>query len=657
MGLCGFVMIPLWAQVQKYSWDFSDCEIRDILYAVSLDTGFSIVADDTVKGIGTFKFVGDDFEKAFDSFLATSRLYVSKNDELWTVSRCRVEVENDLISLDVFDLSPSQILEKISGIVKKPISFDSLPNNHLTMHFRNLNEAELLEKICMCFSGYQVIGNESGYHFSKKNNARIDVLSDSDVVFKFEENGEVFVDVRNAKVSEVINKFFEFVGANEKVSFCMLSNAEGKIARSTFVAKNFDDALVKICEQNGFARVLVDGIYYIVSSKNSREKLVTEKLSWCKYKLNYLKAEKFVSFVNKKVGVFEYVVLPNEFSVLFKVSEIEDEEIRDLIGHVDIKTETYLLRLKYITPTELMKFLPPSVDKNCIFVADDNSCVYFKGTEEAYKNVCKEISLCDRPVQRISYDLLILQYDESFDNRWNPNFKIEPVSLGDRNDFGFQLGSVLNFNLDVVSTFGLKFATSLQTSIEENDTQVFADTTLHGVSGKKINFQNTNTYRYRDNNIDPETGKPIFSGVTREIVSGIKIEILGRVSGDGMITSTVTASVTRQGVDTSASTGNPPPTTEKIVTTEVCGKSGEVVVLSGLIQTSESEINSRTPFVSKLPILGNLFKKKEKIMEKSQMIIYLVPHLECSIETEQEVKNLEEDLWIQKKSENLLKNL
>lgn len=661
MVLCGFVMIPLWAQVQKYSWDFSDCEIRDILFAVSLDTGFSIVADDTVKGTGTFKFVGDDFEKAFDSFLATSRLYVSKNDGLWTVSRCRVEVENDLISLDVFDLSPSQILDKISVVVEKPISFDSLPNNHLTMHFRNLNEIELLEKICMYFSGYQVNESESGYHFSKKNNSRIEDFSDSDIVFEFEENDGVFVDVRNGKFSEVINKFFEFIGTTEKVSFCLLSNGEGKIARSTFVAKNFDDALVKICEQNGFARVLVDGIYYIVSSKNSREKLVTERQNWCKYKLNYLKAENFVSFVNKKVGSFEYVVLPDEFSVLFKVSEMEDAEIKDLINHVDIKTETYLLTLKYITPAELIKFLPPSVDKNSIFVADDNSCVYFKGTEEAYKNVCKEISLCDRPVQRISYDLLILQYDESFDNQWNPNFKIEPVKLGNRNNLGFQLGSVLNLNLDVISTFGLKFAASLQASIEENDTQVFADTTLHGVSGKKINFQNTNTYRYRDNNIDPETGKPIFSGVTREIVSGIKIDILGRVSGDGMITSSVTASVTRQGVDTSASTGNPPPTTEKIVTTEVCGKSGEVVVLSGLIQNSESEIQSRTPVVSKIPILGNLFKKKEKILEKSQMIIYLVPHLERSLEdgsgSKTESGTWEDELWIKEKAEELLRDL
>jgi len=95
-----------------------------------------------------------------------------------------------------------------------------------------------------------------------------------------------------------------------------------------------------------------------------------------------------------------------------------------------------------------------------------------------------------------------------------------------------------------------------------------------------------------------------------------------------MITSTVTASVTRQGTDTSSSTGNPPPTSEKIITTEVCGKSGEVVVLSGLIQKADTENEKRTPVLSKLPLLGNLFKDKEKVSQNSQMVIYLVPHLE-----------------------------
>ena len=288
----------------------------------------------------------------------------------------------------------------------------------------------------------------------------------------------------------------------------------------------------------------------------------------------------------------------------------------------------YLVELKYIRPDEFVKYLPPGVDKGSLFFADDNSSVFFKGTEAAYLSLCEQLKICDRPVVRVSYDLLILQYEEGSENTWNPNFSARRIAVGDRNDFGVKLGSVLNLNLNVVSAFGLDFAAQLQTSIEENKTTVFADTTIHGVAGKQINFQNTNTYRYRDNNLDPSTGKPVYSGITKEIVSGLKLEVVGFVSGDGMITSTVKASVTRQGLDTSSSTGNPPPTSEKIVTTEVCGKSGEPIVISGLIQNSDSVSQNGIPLASKIPFVGNLFKSKEKITEHSQMVIYLIPHIE-----------------------------
>jgi type II secretory pathway component GspD/PulD (secretin) len=198
------------------------------------------------------------------------------------------------------------------------------------------------------------------------------------------------------------------------------------------------------------------------------------------------------------------------------------------------------------------------------------------------------------------------------------------------------LGSVLDFHLDVVSAFGLKFAASLQSAINENRAQVFADTTLHGVSGGTINFVNTNTYRYRDNNINPETGTPIYTGVTREIASGLKIDVTGWISGDGIITSKVTASISRQGADLSSSTGNPPPTSEKIITTEVLGKSGEPIVLSGLIQNEETWSEKRTPWISKIPLLGWLFKSNNRTTEKTEMVIYLVPHWENDEEMDSE---------------------
>ena len=286
------------------------------------------------------------------------------------------------------------------------------------------------------------------------------------------------------------------------------------------------------------------------------------------------------------------------------------------------------MNLKYLRPADFLEHLPPSVERSSLFMADDSAQLYFKGTEAAYKNLCEQLEVCDRPVKRISYDLLILQYDENSQNNWTSSFGAKRLNIGDRNNISAVLSCVLCFNLNVITSFGLGFAAELQASIEESKTRVYADTTLHGVSGREIHFQNTNTFRYRDNNVDPQTGTPIYSGVTREIASGIKIDVVGWVSGDGMITSKVTASVSRRGNDTSASTGNPPPTSEKLVTTEVCGKSGEPVILSGLVQTAESDQQKRTPLFSRIPVIGNLFKSSQKTKENMQMVIYLVPHTE-----------------------------
>ena len=51
------------------------------------------------------------------------------------------------------------------------------------------------------------------------------------------------------------------------------------------------------------------------------------------------------------------------------------------------------------------------------------------------------------------------------------------------------------------------------------------------------------------------------------------------------------------------------------------------MVLSGLIQTAESGQEKRSPWISKIPLLGNLFKNKNTTQENMQMVIYLVPHI------------------------------
>lgn len=636
--LCHFAV----AQGAVFSWDFEDCEIKDILFAVSVDTGISIVPDDTVSGKGDLKFAGGDFDLAFEAFLRTNRLFVKRDGGVWTVSRICVSVEDGCYSLEAYDLLPVQIVEKLSQVMKRVVTFDTLPSQRISVCFREISEAVLMDCLAKRFGVYVVEEDESGYHFAKNNSMQRSGVNAGQRADGFSgmmrievlESGELFVDVEDCRFSVVLDELFSHrIPSNDlstpsKKNFCLLADADCKIQRSVFVGSDFKDALFVLCAQCGFDFVLENGIYYIFTNADARAQLVSGKRSWRKFTLRFTKSQDFLTFIFKRVGKLETIPLADEHTFLCYASEKEASVIEALIAEADIELSTYVVNLKYLRPAEFLEHLPPGVERSSLFVADDSARIYFKGTEEAYKALCSQLEICDRPVVRLSYDLLILQYDETLQNDWSSSFGAKTLNAGDRNGASAVLGSVMGLNLNVVTSFGLTFAAELQASIEENKTRVYADTTLHGVSGREIHFQNTNTYRYRDNNVNPETGKPLYTGITREIASGIKLDVLGWVSGDGMITSKVTASVSRQGNDTSGATGNPPPTSEKLVTTEVCGKSGEPVVLSGLVQTSESEQQKRSPLISKIPLLGNLFKSKSKTRENMQMVIYLVPHLE-----------------------------
>ncbi len=59
--------------------------------------------------------------------------------------------------------------------------------------------------------------------------------------------------------------------------------------------------------------------------------------------------------------------------------------------------------------------------------------------------------------------------------------------------------------------------------------------------------------------------------------------------------------------------------------TIIKAKSGEIVVIGGLIETRNVDIESQTPFLGDIPFLGELFKSKSQIKRKTELVIMLKP--------------------------------
>ena len=630
-ALCAGLLIfcsTIFSQPGVDGFEFLNRDISEILYSISLYRGLAIVADDTVGGKATFRFAGEDFDSAFDSFLRAERLYVDKTEKVWTVSKVSFSVDgNNGYFLDASDVRPVTLVDKISQKFQCEITFDSLGESPVTLHTGGKNASDFVDAVARVLGNDYSVDSENGhFRINKISSHKNSYSSERDQVCvkKYNEDGaELFsVDVQDASAGVTLEELF----SKAEKEFIFACDTSFRIRRVLFSGKDFDETLSLICSNCSLQALESNGIFYVLPDSSVGNSLADSGKIWKKHSLSSYTVSRACSLIENRFGKQNLIPLDEENGFLCFASENVHSQIADFIKSFDDAKNSFVVKLRYIHTDDFLSHLPPGVNASQIVKSTQDNVFFFNGNEAQHEQLLEQLKEIDCPVKRIRYDLLVMQYQSTEDFKWENTLSAKKLSFGDRNDASISLGSVLDFNLDVVSAFGLKFAASLQTAINENRAQVFADTTLQGVSGGTINFVNTNTYRYRDNNLNPETGKPIYTGVTREIASGLKIDVTGWISGDGVITSKVTASVSRQGADLSSSTGNPPPTSEKIITTEVVGKSGEPIVLSGLIQNEDCWIEQRTPLISKIPILGWLFKSRNRTSEKTEMVIYLVPH-------------------------------
>ncbi|MCH7949058.1 MAG: type II secretion system secretin GspD [Candidatus Dadabacteria bacterium] len=81
-------------------------------------------------------------------------------------------------------------------------------------------------------------------------------------------------------------------------------------------------------------------------------------------------------------------------------------------------------------------------------------------------------------------------------------------------------------------------------------------------------------------------------------------------------------------------------TTTRTADSSVVVKNGQTIVIGGLVQDRESVITSRVPILGSIPILGNLFKFKQRQSQKINLLILITPRI---IENEVDMQRILEE--------------
>ena len=121
--------------------------------------------------------------------------------------------------------------------------------------------------------------------------------------------------------------------------------------------------------------------------------------------------------------------------------------------------------------------------------------------------------------------------------------------------------------------------------------------------------------------------------------TGVKLQVTPSVNDGGLVTLDIDQSITDVGpVD--AATGQRS-FLERNVSSRIAIRSGESVVLGGLIRDNETQGRSGVPLLMDIPILGSLFSTNNSVASRTELLIFISPRV---VEGLQDLRDLNSEM-------------
>ena len=130
-----------------------------------------------------------------------------------------------------------------------------------------------------------------------------------------------------------------------------------------------------------------------------------------------------------------------------------------------------------------------------------------------------------------------------------------------------------------------------------------------------------------------------FSGLTTSSVSsvvstqfqyvdvGVNVDVTPQVHGTDEVTLKISVELSSVASHVTIGTVEQPVIAQQKNETEIRMREGEVSILSGLQQNTDSKSNSGIPGLTSIPLLGRVFGGETVDRERSELLIALVPHI------------------------------
>lgn len=486
------------------------------------------------------------------------------------------------------------------------------------------------------------------------------------------ERGNLFLEVKNTDLELFISAIQQKTNKNILITSGTSGTISGKL-----IDIDFDLGFIQLLNNNGFAVQKKNNIYvvnrldYFIGSpsgppgQKTGPYWISVKDSLITIDVTNAPLERVIADIIRQLNTD--VVFYNSVSgnVTARASNMSLSRALDMIlrntsftyresdgiyfvGEKTNKTmmSTRLIKLKYLRSEKFIEMVPQSISSlSTLKSMKEHNGIVAIAANDVVNQLEEFIAQIDKPVAQVLIEALVVDFNinNGLDLGVNAGIRsrADTSRTGDLYIPGLDLlfgNKVTNEALNAIgSTIGVanlgtlpaNFYMNIRALEEKGIAKVRSRPLIATLNGHQASLSIGTTQYYKLKSTIPyrDQSQVVFQETEQfqTIEANVKLEITPYVGSNGLITVEIKPDFKNPVGKLSPDV--PPTISQRAMSSTVLIKEGETIVLGGLIQETDSETRSQVPLLGDIPWIGTLFSSTSTIKEKTELIIYVTPHI------------------------------
>lgn len=402
-----------------------------------------------------------------------------------------------------------------------------------------------------------------------------------------------------------------------------------------------EQALSLILTSQGFGFRRLSGNVLVVAPVDKLEKYEAARIAVGPVKtqvvpLENAKAGDLVSTIKLSVPDAKIEVDSRLNALVVKAPLEAIKEIKGLVSQLDVPSVspttipqvTEVIQLNYAQAKDVITQMRGLIPANAVIIDDRLNALIVTGTAGVIDTVRNFLNAVDVPVAQVMLEMNVVSVTEggqktlgllhpaSVETIFKERGR-DKASTSRTEPAPFTVTDFITPGFHTFTRSAISLTTTLNMLVKNSEAKILANpkiATMNNMDATILVGERIPLVYY-----DPRAG--LYQA--QYIDTGVKLDVKPTISPDGYVTMKLQPQVSEPGEFIQ----NFPRISTRSAITNVRVKSGETVVIGGLIRETNSKAVTKYPLLGDIPILGELFKNRVRNKDKTDLIITVTPRI------------------------------